>query len=347
MNGVAHNYILNGSQVVAEQWGNNLLLYLYDENGAPIGLGYRTTEYAEGEYDYFFFDKNIFGDVTAIYNEQGECIGTYTYDAWGQAVVTQVTGNTALETLILTTYNPFRYRGYYYDQETGLYYLQSRYYNPEWGRFISPDHTDVLTATPMALTDKNLYAYCDNNPITRADGDGEFWHIIIGAAVGVATQYISDVVTNVMSGEKGWDALKIQSTWADYAGAALSGALAASGAGVAVSALANAAIDGMVYVVNNGISGTEIDASKLIATMVVGAVTSGKGIDGKNLRGIYKHSKQALATAVSPKKIAMYTSKITQVNKEVARKIGSSLIEGAISGGISYLNERCRTLYRW
>ena len=64
---------------------------------------------------------------------------------------------------------------YYYSQETGFYYLQSRYYDPEVGRFISPDSTDVLTATPMALTDKNLYAYCDNNPVNRTDDGGMFW----------------------------------------------------------------------------------------------------------------------------------------------------------------------------
>ena len=74
--------------------------------------------------------------------------------------------------------NPFRYRGYYYDTETGFYYLNSRYYDPVIGRFISLDDIDVLAATPMGLTDKNLFAYCDNNPVTRVDHGGGFWDTV-------------------------------------------------------------------------------------------------------------------------------------------------------------------------
>ena len=66
------------------EWSTGIqLLYIHDENGSVIGLGYRETSYVAGDYDYFFFDKNIFGDIIAIYNESGECIGTYIYDAWG------------------------------------------------------------------------------------------------------------------------------------------------------------------------------------------------------------------------------------------------------------------------
>ena len=83
--------------------------------------------------------------------------------------------------------NPFRYRGYFYDIESGLYYLNSRYYDPEIGRFINADATGVIGATPMGLTDKNLFAYCDNNPVMRIDVDGQFWDTVF------------DVVSLVMS----------------------------------------------------------------------------------------------------------------------------------------------------
>ena len=66
----------------------------------------------------------------------------------------------------------------------GLYYLQSRYYDSNTGRFVNADNSDVIAATPMGLADKNLFAYCDNNPVTRADDGGEWWHIAIGAAIG-------------------------------------------------------------------------------------------------------------------------------------------------------------------
>ena len=71
--------------------------------------------------------------------------------------------------------NPFGYRSYWFDRETGLYYLNSRYYDPAIGRFISPDSVGVITASPLGLTDKNLYAYCDNNPVMRRDDGGMFW----------------------------------------------------------------------------------------------------------------------------------------------------------------------------
>jgi hypothetical protein len=88
---------------------------------------YRTPSYAAEEFDYYFFEKNLQGDIIAIYNESGTKIGTYTYDAWGNCTITS---NTSGYNFILSN-NPFRYRGYYYDTETGFYYLQSRYYNPE------------------------------------------------------------------------------------------------------------------------------------------------------------------------------------------------------------------------
>jgi len=191
VNGVVHEYILNGSQILAEKWkiGSTeyLLIFLYDESGEPIGLKYRTSAYATTDpFDSFFFEKNLQGDIVAVYNSTGAKIGSYTYDAWGNHTYSTASGTTGLERKIVSTYNPFRYRGYFYDVETQWYYLQFRYYNPNWCRFISLDKYDVINATPMGLTDKNLYAYCDNNPITRIDEDGEFWlsTMLMGAFVG-------------------------------------------------------------------------------------------------------------------------------------------------------------------
>ena len=113
------------------------------------------------------------GDVIHIINENGSIVTTYTYSAFGEVLA--VTGTLAST---IGARNPFRYRSYYYDTETGWYYLNSRYYDPTVGRFINADSVDVLTATPNSLTDKNLYAYCDNNPVKRKDNGGEFWDIV-------------------------------------------------------------------------------------------------------------------------------------------------------------------------
>ena len=116
--------------------------------------------------------------ILSVYNESGQQVAYYSYsDAWGNHTAYVTT--TAIEG---AQYNPFRYRGYYYDTDLGMYYLQSRYYDSKICRFISPDDSAVITATPMGLTDKNLYAYCDNNPVMRVDGDGDFWETFLDVA---------------------------------------------------------------------------------------------------------------------------------------------------------------------
>ena len=139
-------------------------------SGSPVGMQYRTTSYAAHVFDTFYFEKNLQGDIIAVYNADGDKIGSYTYDAWGNCTVSVVSGNTTLENNIVRTLNPFRYRGYYYDTETGLYYLQSRYYNPAWGRFLN---ADGYVSTGQGLLGFNMYAYCNNNPVMNIDISGE------------------------------------------------------------------------------------------------------------------------------------------------------------------------------
>ena len=192
VNGVKHEYILNGSQILAEKWTQNnveyVLVYIYDETGAPIGLKYRTSNYANGVFDSFFFEKNLQVDVVAIYNSTGEKIGIYAYTAFGEVVTTTVSGNTTLENNIVNKYNPFRYRGYYFDVETGWYYLQSRYYNPVWGRFLNAD-----SCLYSSIFGFNLFAYCNNNPVNYVDPYGEsaeaiFWGWVSGGSIAAAAE---------------------------------------------------------------------------------------------------------------------------------------------------------------
>ena len=169
VDGANHVYTLNGTRIVSEAWGNHLVIYLYDESGSPIGLQYRTKSYAANVFDTFYLEKNLQGDIVAVYNADGDKIGSYTYDAWGNCTVTVVSGTTTLEKNVVRSYNPFRYRGYYYDTETGLYYLQSRYYNPAWGRFLN---ADGLIYSQAGLIGYNMYTYCGNNPVMGYDPSG-------------------------------------------------------------------------------------------------------------------------------------------------------------------------------
>ena len=179
--GQEHRYLLNGSQIVTETWTtksssgaetpNHFLVYLYDENGAPVGLQYRNKSDAKNVFYTYYFEKNLQGDIIAIYTENGTKIGSYTYDAWGNCTISTESGTTTIQKRIVRTLNPFRYRGYYYDYDTGLYYLQSRYYVPQWGRFLN---ADGYVSTGTGLLGYNMYAYCDNNPAMKTDPYGSW-----------------------------------------------------------------------------------------------------------------------------------------------------------------------------
>ena len=209
---------------IVEPNSSATLHFTYDE------IGSMSVTYDGAEY---FYLKNAQGDVTGLVNSSGTQVVAYTYDAWGNPLSTTGTMADTLGKL-----NPFRYRGYIYDTETGLYYLGSRYYNPETGRFINADSINLITATPNSATwDKNLFSYCDNNPIIRADSAGGFWHIVVGAAGGALLSGVVQIACNVIEGKSLTSGLGL----ALLAGAA-SGALTASGVGVIGSAIGSGII---------------------------------------------------------------------------------------------------------
>lgn len=170
VNGVEHIYHLSGTRILDEEWVSgstrNLLIYIYDASGQPIGINYLKCVGNTVTKEAYLLGTNIQGDITCIYDTAGNRVVTYTYDAWGK--ILSVTG-TAANTI--GRYNPFRYRGYYYDNETGFYYLNSRYYDPSVGRFLNADGIDFL-GTDEGLLSYNLFAYCLNDPVNRTDDSG-------------------------------------------------------------------------------------------------------------------------------------------------------------------------------
>ena len=128
-------------------------------------MQYRKTAYAANEFETYWFEKNLQGDIVAVYSEDGTKLISYTYDAWGNFTTTYSNGGAATT----ATYNPFTYRGYYYDAELELYYLNSRYYDSNTGRFIN---VDAFISTGQGLVACNMYAYCLNNSVMRIDFGG-------------------------------------------------------------------------------------------------------------------------------------------------------------------------------
>ena len=178
VNGVEHIYHLSGTRILDEEWieGNtrHLMVYVYDASGQPIGISHYTYNGTIVSENYYLLVSNIQGDIIGIYDSNGTRVVTYVYDAWGRILSTTGTGANTIG-----VYNPFRYRGYYYDNETSLYYLNSRYYDPNVGRFLN---ADVYINANGDLIGFNMFAYCGNNPVNMVDDEGE-------AAVAVAGGY--------------------------------------------------------------------------------------------------------------------------------------------------------------
>ena len=178
----------NEGNLVKQSDGTNTLEFMYDGNGL-CGVKCNNVNY--------LYRKNAQGDVTHILDNTGMVVAKYIYDAWGNHAIVDVSGSNV--TSGIGVLNPFRYRGYFYDEETDLYYLQTRYYDPELGRFISQD--DVSYLAPDSINGLNLYAYCGNNPVMNVDPTGQFWDIVFDIFFLVWDVY--NLCTN--NGWKSWE----------------------------------------------------------------------------------------------------------------------------------------------
>lgn len=158
VDGVKTNYYYDSSNnLFALTQGNDTLFFYYDNSGEVMSVSCNGTMY--------FYIKDLQGDITEIVDKDGKAVAEYAYDAWGN-MLTEDNG-----TLTIGKLNPFRYRSYVYDEETGLYYLQSRYYDPLTGRFLNADvYADTQSGTPLST---NMFAYCENNAINKSDDEGK------------------------------------------------------------------------------------------------------------------------------------------------------------------------------
>ena len=195
VNGVKHEYYYVGSRLQYEKYGTTELWFFYDADGTPSGIRYKN---GDSINDYYFV-CNWRGDVTEIYDSTGALAASYSYDAWGKVVsVKDASGAAITSSTHIANVNPIRYRGYYYDSETGMYYLKSRYYDPQVKRFVSED---TVVATNDNINASNVFLYCLNNPVIYDDQSGCFvgWDdaaaALVGGGVSVFTQLALDIST--------------------------------------------------------------------------------------------------------------------------------------------------------
>ncbi len=162
VNGTTYNYTTLSGKVMRQQWDGKTLEFVYDDSSQPFAMIYKHG--SETELYYYFV--NAQGDVSAILDSSGKIAASYDYDAWGNCTVYN-SSDAAIGDL-----NPLRYRGYYYDAETGFYYLQSRYYDFANCRFINADA--YVTTNVGSILNSNMFAYCENNPILFSDQHGNY-----------------------------------------------------------------------------------------------------------------------------------------------------------------------------
>ena len=227
----------------------------------------RQTGIADAVKADYIYRKNALGDIDGIFDTDMNLIGEYVYDAWGNCTI-EAAGADNIEIMEI---NPFRYRGYYWDKELNLYYLQTRYYDPETGRFINADGIEYALEQLQQLNGLNLYAYCFNNPIMGVDEDGTIpkwlaWALTglavvaavavsiatvgIGVAVGAtvigfSVGFTSSVVGQYHANGKDW--LKVNFKMAAYDGmiGAVNGAIATTGIGLIGSVTLGAVSGGL------------------------------------------------------------------------------------------------------
>ena len=177
VNGTIHNYVYASGKLLRETYGENVLDFFYDANGRPFALKYNGTVY--------YYILNVQGDVLRMVDADGTVVANYRYDPYGNILA--ATGD-------LAEINPLRYRGYYYDSDSNLFYLNARYYDPQIGRFINADE---YTSTGQGLLGNNMFAYCGNNPAINVDTSGNFFFTALGAATG----FVSGAITAMVTGQ--------------------------------------------------------------------------------------------------------------------------------------------------
>ena len=167
--GTTTDYYWLEGVLLGQKTGNTYLTFLYDENGTVYGLKHNNT--------YLYYSFNAQGDVVGIINASGNVIARYDYDAWGN--ILSITNGAGVDISQnfghIANINPIRYRGYYYDDETGFYYLQSRYYDPVTQRFLN---ADGYVSTGQGILSYNMFVYCGNNPVNRIDFTGNHWYFL-------------------------------------------------------------------------------------------------------------------------------------------------------------------------
>ena len=318
-----HRYIYAGGKLlretITEGETTKTLDFTYDNVGIPYSLIYNngttTTTYY---YITNYYITNLQGDVMYLADASGNEVAAYDYDPYGKII--SATG-------AMAEINPLRYRGYYYDSETGFYYLQSRYYDPEICRFINADLPEYTVFTAGTLVGANLFAYCQNNPIAFADFNGEWLNIVIGAVVGAAINTFAALLEG-----RSWDEVLVSA-----ACGALAGGLTAAGLG-ALGGAVGSFIDSGYSNYKEVQSGKKTVGEAVTCTLVDTTVGMAFGAMGSSSAAEIAVSQSISNAGLSSAKKLLSSSlhpTVKQAAKKALKTAGKYALKTAISEGIS------------
>ena len=312
VNGTTYNYTTLSGKVMRQQWDGKTLEFVYDDGNQPFAMIYNDGSTTT----LYYYVLNAQGDVIALLNANGTLAASYNYGAWGNYSVHDKDGKKNTSASFIGHINPLRYRGYYYDRETRLYYLQSRYYDFANCRFINAD--TFATTDANGFLSANMFAYCENNPIMRTDEDGEVAHVIVGAVLGALIGGGIQMFNNVVAGRP----LAENIGTALFTGAA-SGALAASGATLVMSVVGNAAISMAGNAINQLHDKKHpFDVGDMLLDGVIGGISGAVGGSGMTK-----------------------TVKLKTLNNNLKKKVLSGSFRAARKG-MRYYVSQTRSLYR-
>ena len=268
VDGVKTTYSLINNKILAEQSDDKEIIYRYSSDKL-IGFTFNDVEY--------IYERNIQGDILRIYqNDNLTLVAEYQYDAYGKHKVINHTEDN------IGDINPFRYRGYYFDVETGWYYLNARYYSPSMGRFISPDELSILDETRSQINGLNLYMYCGDNPVMKVDPSGNvifsIFAIVIGAAIGATVSAATNIVSQGI--ENGWENINWgEVAWSAFIGG-VGGAFGATGIGLFGQAFINAGLSAVQSIGTDIINGSPISWNNAFDSAMLGALSGFIGGSG-------------------------------------------------------------------
>ena len=266
-------YSNEGGKLVSEYTSSKHIMYLYDEYDMLYGFIYNDNRY--------YYVRDCMQNILGIIADNGELVVKYEYTAYGE--IKSISG-TLKDTIGVI--NPFRYKGYYYDEETEMFYCKSRYYKPEWCRFITVDSVNYIE--PGNINGINLYAYCGNDPINMYDPTGHFgiWALVAITAASMLIGGTAQLVSNAMAGKTGselWRGVAGAAVGAGVNALALCLAMPTGGASLFIAAGASAIAQTGVDTLETVIRGEEVDVGQTFIDLGLNFVTTlaGNYLGGK------------------------------------------------------------------